>query len=142
VESDAGLLGRQARVEDGDAGLAHGEIVLDDVRVPAENLIGEEQRAFGYAMGASTARAHGRAQAVGIAQGALDAAARYVHGARAVRQRVAEFQGSSSCSPTWPRASRRRGLLVYSACARLDAGARHEQASAIAKLFAATPRCR
>jgi len=71
-----------------------GEVVLDDVVVPAENLIGEEGRAFGYAMGAlDGSRPIIGAQAVGIAQGALDAASRYVVERRQFDQRIADFQG-------------------------------------------------
>src|SRR5262245_20184390 len=56
-----------------------GEIVLDDCVVPAENLIGAEGSAFGYAMGAlDRSRPLVGAQALGIAQGALDLAIGYV----------------------------------------------------------------
>ena len=56
-----------------------GELLLDDCEVPAENLIGEEGQGFAYAMGAlDTSRPIVGAQAVGIAQGALDVATRYL----------------------------------------------------------------
>jgi|SoiMethySBSTD1v2_1073268.scaffolds.fasta_scaffold119363_2 alkylation response protein AidB-like acyl-CoA dehydrogenase len=115
-----------------------GEIVLDDVRVPAANLIGEEHRAFGYAMGAlDGSRPTVGAQAVGIAQGALDAAARYVTEREQFGHPVAEFQGLQFMLADMATRVEAARLLVYSACARLDAGAPGtSKASAIAKLFA------
>ncbi len=62
------------------------EVYLDDAVVPAANLIGEEGKGFMYAMGAlDSSRPIIGVQALGIAQGALDAAARYVGGAAPVR---------------------------------------------------------
>ena len=116
-----------------------GEIVLDDVAVPAENLIGEEGRGFGYAMAALDAsRPIVGAQAVGIAQGALDAAARYVHERRQFDQRIAEFQGMQFMLADMATQVEAARLLVYRACALVDAGARaaSRKASSMAKLFA------
>ena len=42
------------------------------------------------------------AQAIGIAQGALDYAAGYVKQRSQFGRPIAEFQGCSSCWPTWP----------------------------------------
>ena len=65
-----------------------GDVVLDDVRVPRENLIGEEGRAFSYAMGAlDRSRPIVGAQAVGIAQGALEVGGRYTLDRRQFDQR-------------------------------------------------------
>ena len=50
-----------------------GEVILEDVRVPEENMVGEEGKGFYYAMGTfDWSRPVIGAQAVGIAQGALD----------------------------------------------------------------------
>ena len=69
-------------------------LVLDGVEVPADNLIGEEGKGFGYAMGAlDSSRPMIGAQAVGLAQGALDVAARFVQERRQFGQRIADFQG-------------------------------------------------
>jgi alkylation response protein AidB-like acyl-CoA dehydrogenase len=115
-----------------------GEIVLDEVRVPVENLIGDEHRAFGYAMGAlDGSRPTVGAQAVGIAQGALDAAVRYVTEREQFGHPVAEFQGLQFMLADMVTRVEAARLLVYSACARLDAGAPgSSRASAMAKLFA------
>jgi alkylation response protein AidB-like acyl-CoA dehydrogenase len=115
-----------------------GEIVFDEVRVPAENLIGEEDGAFGYAMGAlDGSRPTVGAQAVGIAQGALDAATRYVTEREQFGHPVAEFQGLQFMLADMVTRVEAARLLVYSACARLDAGVPGtSRASAMAKLFA------
>jgi alkylation response protein AidB-like acyl-CoA dehydrogenase len=115
-----------------------GEITLDEVRVPVENLIGEEHRAFGYAMGAlDGSRPTVGAQAVGIAQGALDAAVRYVTEREQFGHPVSEFQGLQFMLADMVTRVEAARLLVYSACARLDAGAPGtSRASAMAKLFA------
>jgi alkylation response protein AidB-like acyl-CoA dehydrogenase len=115
-----------------------GEIVFDDVPVPAENLIGEEGQAFGYAMAAlDRSRPIVGAQAVGIAQGALDVAARYVAERRQFDQRIADFQGIQFMLADMATQLEAARLLVYSACAKIDDGAAGvTRASAMAKLFA------
>jgi alkylation response protein AidB-like acyl-CoA dehydrogenase len=116
-----------------------GEIRFDDVRIPAENLIGDEHRGFQYAMAAlDGSRPLVGAQAVGIAQGALDAATRYVTEREQFGQRVSEFQGVQFMLADMATRVEAARLLVYSACARLDASLPGtSKASAMAKLFAA-----
>ena len=64
-----------------------GQPVFEDVRVPAENLIGEENKGFKVAMGTlDRSRLGVAAQALGLAQGATDYAAAYAQGAAPVRQ--------------------------------------------------------
>jgi alkylation response protein AidB-like acyl-CoA dehydrogenase len=115
-----------------------GEIRFDEVRIPAENLIGEENRGFQYAMAAlDGSRPIVGAQAVGIAQGALDAATRYVTERQQFGQPVAEFQGVQFLLADMATRVEAARLLVYSACERLDAGMPGtSKASAMAKLFA------
>ena len=70
------------------------EVYLDNVRVGADRMIGAEGTGFATAMRTlDHTRVTIAAQAVGIAQGALDSRARLRQGAPAVRQGVAEFQG-------------------------------------------------
>jgi alkylation response protein AidB-like acyl-CoA dehydrogenase len=139
VEADApGFSVAKLESKMGMRGSPTGEIVFDEVRVPAANLIGGEHRAFGYAMGAlDGSRPTVGAQAVGIAQGALDAAARYVTEREQFGHPVAEFQGLQFMLADMATRVEAARLLVYSACARLDAGAPGtSRASAMAKLFA------
>jgi alkylation response protein AidB-like acyl-CoA dehydrogenase len=118
-----------------------GEIVLDDCIVPAGNLVGEEGRGFEYAMGAlDRSRPLVGAQALGIAQGALELAAAYTAERRQFGRAIADFQGVQFMLADMATQVDAARLLVYRACALLDAGgggtARSASASSMAKLFA------
>ncbi|MDZ4826704.1 MAG: acyl-CoA dehydrogenase family protein [Actinomycetota bacterium] len=115
-----------------------GEVVLDECVVPAANLIGEEGRGFHYAMGAlDRSRPLVGAQALGIAQGALDLASRYVMERRQFDRRIGDFQGIQFMLADLATQVDAARLLVYRACARLDAGRTDTSASSsMAKLFA------
>ena len=69
-------------------------IFLDNVRVPAGNLIGEEGKGFKASMRAlDLNRPTIGAQSVGLAQGALDAAVAYARERKQFKRSIAEFQG-------------------------------------------------
>ncbi len=69
------------------------EIVIDDVRVPERNVIGEENAGFYQLMDFfASGRASVAAQAVGAAQGALDAAVEYANEREQFGQKIREFQ--------------------------------------------------
>lgn len=112
------------------------ELILEDCRVPAQNLLGELGK--GYKVAIETLN-EGRigigAQMVGLAQGALDHTLRYVREREQFGRRIADFQGVQ-----FPLAEMRTDLeasrlLVYNA-ARLK-GARQPflVEAAMAKLF-------
>jgi alkylation response protein AidB-like acyl-CoA dehydrogenase len=115
-----------------------GEIVFDDVRVPVENLIGEEGRGFAYAMGAlDGSRPIIGAQAVGIAQGALDAAVAYSKDRHQFGHAIAEFQGLQFMLADMATQTEAARLMVYRACSMLDSGDPNvAKYSSMAKLFA------
>jgi alkylation response protein AidB-like acyl-CoA dehydrogenase len=115
-----------------------GEVVLDDCVVPAENLIGDEGAAFGYAMGAlDESRPIVGAQALGIAQGALDLATHYVQERQQFGHAIADFQGVQFLLADMAVAVDAARALVYRACALLDEGlGGTARASSTAKLFA------
>ncbi|WFE64023.1 acyl-CoA dehydrogenase family protein [Micromonospora sp. WMMD714] len=70
------------------------EVYLDNVRIPADRIIGEPGTGFGTAMRTlDHTRVTIAAQAVGIAQGALDYAKGYVRERKQFGKAVAEFQG-------------------------------------------------
>ncbi|WP_405094435.1 acyl-CoA dehydrogenase family protein [Micromonospora sp. NBC_01412] len=70
------------------------EVYLDNVRIPADRMIGAEGTGFGTAMRTlDHTRVTIAAQAVGIAQGALDYAKGYVRERKQFGKPVAEFQG-------------------------------------------------
>ena len=69
-------------------------IFLDDVRVPAENLVGEEGKGFRASMRAlDLNRPTIGAQSVGLAQGALDASVAYAKERKQFKRSIGEFQG-------------------------------------------------
>jgi alkylation response protein AidB-like acyl-CoA dehydrogenase len=115
-----------------------GELILDHVVVPASHLIGQEGQGFAYAMGAlDTSRPIVGAQAVGIAQGALDAATRYMLDRSQFGKPIAEFQGLQFMLADMATRVEAARSLVYRACAMADAGAPDvSKISSMAKLFA------
>jgi alkylation response protein AidB-like acyl-CoA dehydrogenase len=115
-----------------------GELIFDDVAVPATHLVGEEGAGFGYAMEAlDGSRPIVGAQAVGIAQGALDAALQYTTERAQFGSKIAEFQGIQFMLADMATRLEAARLLVYRACAMAEVGAvGSRKASAMAKLFA------
>jgi butyryl-CoA dehydrogenase len=115
------------------------EIHLEDCRVPAENLLGgDEGRGFKHAMiTLDRARPGVAAQAVGLAQGALDLAMQYTHERQQFGQSVSSFQGVQwmlSDMATQIEAARQ---LVHHAARVIDSGHRHiTKVSAMCKLMA------
>ncbi|MCY4730211.1 acyl-CoA dehydrogenase family protein [Natronomonas gomsonensis] len=69
------------------------EVVIDDVRVPEENIIGEKNEGFYQLMDFfASGRTSVASQAVGAAQGALDAAVDYANDREQFGQKIKEFQ--------------------------------------------------
>ena len=99
------------------------EVVLEGARVPAGRLIGEEGGGFTIAMKTLD---HSRpligAQALGIAQGALDVAAGYAAVRRQFGKPIAEFQGVSFMLADMAMQLEASRLLVYKALSLCDAG--------------------
>src|SRR5947209_13025593 len=71
-----------------------GSPVFEDVRVPAENMIGAEGKGMSVALGTlQRTRLGAAAQAVGLAQGATDSAVDYAHERIAFGKPIMELQG-------------------------------------------------
>jgi alkylation response protein AidB-like acyl-CoA dehydrogenase len=115
-----------------------GEVLLEDVIVPMENRIGEEHGALQYAFEAlDGSRPIVGAQAVGIAQGALDVASGYVKERRQFDTAIADFQGVQFMLADMATRLEAARLLVYRACAMGDTRtAGLSKAASMAKLFA------
>jgi alkylation response protein AidB-like acyl-CoA dehydrogenase len=98
-------------------------IFLDNVRVPAENLVGEEGKGFKASMRAlDLNRPTIGAQAVGLAQGALDASVAYAKERKQFKRSIAEFQGIQFMLADMVMNIEAARALVYE-CARAgDAG--------------------
>ncbi len=112
------------------------ELVLDDVEVPAENVLGEVGK--GYKVSIETLN-EGRigigAQMIGVGQGALDAALKYVKERKQFGKPIADFQAVQfqlAQAATELEAAR---LMVYNAARLKDAGQPFTSQAAMAKLF-------
>ncbi|OLZ42109.1 acyl-CoA dehydrogenase [Natrinema saccharevitans] len=69
------------------------EVVIDDVRIPEDNVIGEVDKGFYQLMEFfASGRTSVAAQAVGAAQGALDAAIEYANQREQFDQKISDFQ--------------------------------------------------
>ena len=100
------------------------ELVFDEVRVPAANRLGEEGEGFPIAMATlDRSRLSIAAQAVGIAQGALDAALAYAAERRQFGERIADFQGIQFMLADMASQTEAARQLTYAAAAAVDAGA-------------------
>ena len=113
------------------------EIVLNDCEVPAENRLGEEGQGLKIALSALDGGRMGiAALAVGLAQGALDAAAKYAKQRRAFGKSIAEFQAIQwMLADMQTEIEAARGLVYYAAW-RKDSGGRLGAAASKAKLYA------
>jgi len=113
------------------------EIVMEDCRIPAENLIGKEGEGFIDAMKVlDGGRISIAALALGMAQGAFDAALAYSKERRQFEQPIASFQAIQwylADMATRIEASR---LLTYRAATMKDKGLNTTKESSMAKLYA------
>jgi alkylation response protein AidB-like acyl-CoA dehydrogenase len=99
------------------------QVHFDDCRIPADRLIGEQDRGFTYAMQAfDHTRLVVGAQAVGIAQGAIDAACSYVAERRQFGRPVGAFQGVQFKLADMVTETAAARQLVYTAAAKADRG--------------------
>ncbi len=113
------------------------EMVFEDCRVPAQNLLGEEDSGFAAAMKIlDGGRISIAALSLGIAEAAFECAVAYARTRRQFDRPIADFQGVRfplADSKMEIEASR---LLIQKACAMKDAGLRTTTESALAKLHA------
>ena len=114
------------------------EIYFEDCRIPAERMIGEEGTGFKTALKTLDHTRLGiGAQAVGIAQGALDASVAYVKERRQFGKAIADFQGVQFMLADMAMRIEASRQLVYVAAAKTERGASDMTfASSAAKCFA------
>jgi len=119
------------------------ELILDEVEVPAENLLGEEGVGFRQAMSTlDGGRISIAALALGMAQGAFEASVKYtgirrtfgkpLHEHQAIQFKLADMQVQIEAAR----------LLVHKAAWLKDQGLPYAKAAAIAKLHASEMACR
>ncbi len=99
------------------------EVILEDTRIPADRLIGEEGSGFATAMRTlDYSRPAIAAQAVGIMQGALDVAARYATERRQFGKRLADLDVIRSMLADMAMKVEAGRVLTYRALEACDAG--------------------
>jgi alkylation response protein AidB-like acyl-CoA dehydrogenase len=119
------------------------EVILDDVRIPADRMIGEEGTGFKTALATlDHTRVTIAAQALGIAQGALDYAIGYVKERKQFGRPVGDFQGVQFMLADMAMKLEAARQLTYAAAAKSERrmlGAREDDLtfiSSAAKCFA------
>jgi alkylation response protein AidB-like acyl-CoA dehydrogenase len=99
------------------------EVYLDDVRIPADRMIGAEGTGFETAMRTlDHTRVTIAAQAVGVAQGALDHALSYAQERTQFGQRIADFQGLQFMLADMGMKVEAARQLTYAAAGRSERG--------------------
>jgi alkylation response protein AidB-like acyl-CoA dehydrogenase len=140
VEKEHGLRIGKLEKKMGLHGSPTGEVLLDGVRIPVTNRIGEEGQGFTIAMHTlDRSRPSIAAQAVGIAQGAIDYAVGYVKERKAFGKPIAELQGLQFMLADMAMKTEAARALTYRACAIIDEGdpdGELNSAGAMAKCFA------
>ncbi|MCM3718433.1 acyl-CoA dehydrogenase [Fictibacillus phosphorivorans] len=113
------------------------EIIFEDCRVPAENLLGKEGEGFKIAMMTLDGGRNGiAAQAVGIAQGALDASVNYAKERKQFGKPIGVNQGIGFKLADMATKVEAARLLTYQAAWRESEGLSYGKESAMSKLFA------
>lgn len=115
-----------------------GSPVLEDVRVPQENVVGEVGRGLAVALATlERTRLGAAAQAVGIAQGAVDYAVGYAKERVQFGKPIIELQGIQFKLADMATRTAAARELLYTACAKIDRGdPDRSRYSSMAKLFA------
>lgn len=113
------------------------ELLFENCRIPADNLLGEEGEGFKVAMKTLDGGRIGIAsQAIGIAQGALDVAIDYARERKQFDMPIARFQGVQFQLADMATQIEAARLLVHKAAYRASSGMSYSQQSAMAKLMA------
>ncbi|AKN33502.1 acyl-CoA dehydrogenase [Clostridium carboxidivorans P7] len=114
------------------------ELVFEDVKVPVENLIGKEGKGFAVAMKTLDGGRIGiAAQALGLAEGALDEAIKYMKERKQFGKTLSRFQGLAWMVAEMDVKIEAARNLVYKAAMRKENGLPFTIDAARAKLFAA-----
>ncbi|ABS40178.1 acyl-CoA dehydrogenase [Clostridium botulinum] len=114
------------------------ELIFEDVKVPKENLLGKEGKGFGIAMKTLDGGRIGiAAQALGIAEGALDHAVAYMKERKQFGKNLTKFQGLQWYIADMKVRVDAAKYLVYKAAWKKSAGENYTMDAAEAKLYAA-----
>ncbi len=118
-------------------GSATCELIFENVKVPKENLLGKEGKGFGVAMKTLDGGRIGiAAQALGIAQGAIDETVKYVKERKQFGRSISKFQNTQFQLADMQTQTDAARLLVYRAAWCKDNKMPYSNEAAMAKLFA------
>ncbi len=114
------------------------ELIFTDCKIPKENLLGREGQGFLIAMKTFDKSRPGiGAQAVGIAQGAFDAALKYARERKQFGKSISSFQGIQFMLADMATQIEAARALVYASAREIDSGAKDVgMHSAMAKMYA------
>ena len=113
------------------------ELIFENVEVPVTNLLGREGGGFGLAMKTLDGGRIGiGAQALGLAQGAIDETVRYVKERKQFGKTIGSFQNTQFQLADMQARTDAARLLVYRAACLKDAKQPYSTEAAMAKLFA------
>jgi alkylation response protein AidB-like acyl-CoA dehydrogenase len=117
-------------------GIDSAELVFDNFRVPAENMIGEEGRGFHLAIGGlELGRINVAARGAGIAKAALDEALKYAQQRQTFGKPICEHQAIQLKLAEMATRAEASRLLVQQAAAIYDRGERCDLEAGMAKYF-------
>jgi len=115
------------------------EIHLNNCHIPKNNLLGKEGQGFEIAMNVLDGGRLGiAAQAIGIAQGALDASISYAKNRKQFNRPISTNQGIQWYLAEMATKVEAARLLLYQAASLKDRGKKYTKEAAMSKLFAST----
>jgi alkylation response protein AidB-like acyl-CoA dehydrogenase len=118
-------------------GCATSDIILENVRVHKDDLLGEEGKGFTNAMKTlDTGRMGVAAQSIGVAQGALDEAIKYAKERKQFGRRIADFQSISFMIADMATKLEAAKQLVYKTAYLMDTKQPSGQSASMAKYYA------
>ncbi|MBW2633227.1 MAG: acyl-CoA dehydrogenase family protein [Deltaproteobacteria bacterium] len=118
--------------------MATSEVILKDVRVPASNLIGEENKGFYHVLHFfDESRIQIAAPALGTAQGAYDRALSYVKQREQFGKKIAQFQVTQHKLADMATKIELSRLITYKAAWNFDQGRIDPKLTSMAKMYAA-----
>lgn len=113
------------------------ELVFDNCRIPLENMLGERGKGLRVALDTiDTGRIGIAAQAIGIAQGALDASVKFAKERQQFGKPISEFQAIQWMLVDMAVGIETARLITYKAAYLKDSGQQFMRESAMAKLYA------
>lgn len=116
---------------------ATAELIMEDCIVPKENLLGELNKGFKVAMMTLDGGRIGiAAQALGIAEGAIEETVKYVQERKQFGKRISQFQNTQFELASMRAQTEAAKLLVYQAACAKDAHEPYTHLAAMAKLVA------